>query len=300
VSVDSKQRSEIPSGNAQRRRAAEAKVIAANVDFYRQVASKYDSSEGYLFDPLLQQGIEEDLDKISSYFVSIGRTPSCLECGGGTGNLTLKMCARGWRVTVVDVSEEMLTALKTKALAKGFSPTLIAAPIERFLAETNETYDLVAFSAVLHHLYSYTSVVERAVLNVCPGGFFYSNLDPVVPSRLLWARCFDSVDIAFAKLLFDPADVLPGIGRRIRKLFLRPDVLFNRAVFRPGDIAEYHARSGIDDVQIIQQLEKAGFLMLEHSRYPSGRTRAGRLLNSCIRVLELFKIIAQREPGKIQ
>ncbi len=171
--------SEIPSGNTRNRSAAEAEVIAANVDFYRQVAAKYDSSEGYLLDPLLQQGIEEDLDKINSYFVSVGRTPSCLECGGGTGNLTLKMCARGWKVTVVDVSEDMLTALKEKALAKGFSPTLIAAPIERFLADTNETYDLVAFSAVLHHLYSYASVVERAVLNVCPGGFFYSNLDPV-------------------------------------------------------------------------------------------------------------------------
>jgi len=291
--------SEIPSGNTRSRSAAEAKVISANVDFYRQFAAKYDSSERYLLDPLLQQGIEEDLDKIGSYFVSIGRTPSCLECGGGTGNLTLKMCAQGWKVTVVDVSEDMLTALKEKALAKGFSPTLIAAPIERFLADTNETYDLVAFSAVLHHLYSYTSVVERAVLNVCPGGFFYSNLDPVVPRRLLWARCFESVDIAFAKLSYDPADVLPGIGRRIRKLFLRRDVLFNRAVFSPGDIAEYHARSGVDDMQIIHQLQRAGFLMIDHSRYTIGRTRAGRLLNSYIRVLKLFKIIAQRKPEKI-
>jgi len=291
--------SEIPSGNTRNRSAAEAEVIAANVDFYRQVAAKYDSSEGYLLDPLLQQGIEEDLDKINSYFVSVGRTPSCLECGGGTGNLTLKMCARGWKVTVVDVSEDMLTALKEKALAKGFSPTLIAAPIERFLADTNETYDLVAFSAVLHHLYSYASVVERAVLNVCPGGFFYSNLDPVVPRRLLWARCFDSVDIALAKLSYDPADVLPGIGRRIRKLFLRPHVLFNRAVFSPGDIAEYHAQSGVDDMQIIHHLQRAGFLMLDHSRYTSGRTRAGRLLNSYICVLKLFKIIAQRKSEKI-
>jgi 2-polyprenyl-3-methyl-5-hydroxy-6-metoxy-1,4-benzoquinol methylase len=291
--------SEIRSGNTQSRSAPEAKVIAANVDFYRQVAAKYDSSASYLFDPFLQQGIEEDLDKISSYFVSIGRTPSCLECGGGTGNLTLKMCARGWRVTVVDVSEEMLTTLRAKTLAKGFSPTLITAPIERFLAETNKSYDLVAFSAVLHHLYSYTSVVERAALKVWPGGFFYSNLDPIVPSRLLWARCFDSVDIAFAKLSFDPADVLPGIGRRIRKLFLRPDVMFNRAVFSSGDIAEYHAQSGVDDMQIIHQLQRAGFLMIDHNRYPSGRTRAGRMLNSCIRVLQLFKIIAQRKPEKL-
>jgi SAM-dependent methyltransferase len=251
-----------------------------------------------LFDPLLQQGLEADLDKIGSYFVPLGRTPSCLECGGGTGNLTLKMCARGWKVTVVDVSEEMLSSLKAKARAKAFSPTLVLAPIERFLVEARETYDLVAFSAVLHHLYSYTSVVEQAALHVRPGGFFYSNLDPVIPKRLLLARCFDSVDIALSKLFCDPRDVLPGVARRMRKLFLPRDAMFNRAVASPGDIAEYHAQSGVDDIQVIEQLQRAGFLLLDHCRYPSGRTRAGRLVNSCLRLLELVKIIAQREPVK--
>lgn len=291
--------SEAPSWNTQGRSMAEAKVIAANVDFYRQIAAKYDTSEGYLFDPLLQQRLEADLDKIGSYFVSLGRTPSCLECGGGTGNLTLKICARGWKVTVVDVSEEMLRSLRAKARAKAFSPTLVVAPIERFLVEARETYDLVAFSAVLHHLYCYASVVERAALHVCPGGFFYSNLDPVIPKRMLLTRFFDSADIALAKLFCDPGDVLPGVARRMRKVFLPRDVMFNRAVASPGDIAEYHARSGIDDIQMIDQLQRAGFLLLDHCRYPSGRTRAGRLVNRYLRLLELCKIIAQREPRKI-
>src|ERR1700756_4938998 len=163
-------------GTTQGPSTAETRVIDANVAFYLQIAEKYDSYETYIFDPDLQQSLEDDLDFIGSHFPSLGRTPSCLECGGGTGNLTLKMCARGWKVTVGDVSEDMLTSLRAKALAKGFSPTLIAAPIERFLAEVDETYDLVAFSGVLHHLYSYASVVERASLHVCPGGFFYSNL----------------------------------------------------------------------------------------------------------------------------
>lgn len=290
---------EVRSGSIRSQCTAEAKVIAANVDFYRQIAAKYESSQRHIFDPLLQRSIDEDLQGISSYLASIARTPHCLDCGGGTGNLTLKMCDRGWRVTVVDVSEEMLNSLKAKALARGFSPKLVAAPIERFLAQANETYDVVAFSGVLHHLYSYTSVVERAASLVRPGGFFYSNLDPVVPRRMRWARYFDSIDIALAKLSFDPADVLPGIGRRIRKLFLRPDGLCNRPVVSPGDLAEYHAQTGVDDVQIIRQLLRAGFLIREHLRYPSGRTPAGRFVNKHIRALELFKIIAQRDHGEI-
>ena len=292
--------SEIPSNDTRSPTVAEAKVIAANVDFYRLVAAKYDRSERYLFTPRLQRSLEQDLAKIESSFGSVGRKPSCLECGGGTGNLTLKMCARGWKVTVVDVSEEMLTSLRAKALATGFSPTLIAAPIERFLAEVDETYDLVAFSGVLHHLYSYTSVVQQVFLHVCPGGFFYCNLDPAVPKRRLWARFFDSFDIALGKLSHDPLDVLPGVWRRTQKLFLSRDVIFNRPVVGPGDIAEYHAKSGVDDLQIINQLRKAGFRILDHFRYPSGRTPISRWVNNRIRALELFKIIAQREPAKTQ
>src|SRR5258707_12356055 len=149
-------------GTTQEPSAAETRVIEANVAFYLQIAEKYDSYETYTFDPDLQQSLEHDRDIIGSHFSSLGRVPTCLECGGGTGNLTLKMCARGWQVTVVDVSEKMLGLLQEKAGAQGYSPALIHSPIERFLDSVQENYDLIAFSSVLHHLYSYLSVVERA------------------------------------------------------------------------------------------------------------------------------------------
>jgi SAM-dependent methyltransferase len=276
----------------------ESKVIAANVDFYRYVADKYDSYETYLFDPTLQQSLENDLDKIGSYFASLGRTPSCLECGGGTGNLTLKMCARGWQVTVVDVSDKMLGLLEEKARAGGYSPTLIHTPIESFLDTTSEVYDLVAFSSVLHHLYSYISVVGQVVSRVRAAGFFYSNYDPVVPRHPFWTHTFASLDIAVGKVLFDPADVLPGIGRRMRKLFSPRDPLFNRAVVSAGDIAEYHVPNGVDDDQIRQLLERSGFAIFEHKRFATGRAPVVRSLNERLRLLESFKIIARRGAGE--
>lgn len=280
-------------------RAVENRVVAANVDFYRQVACKYDSYETYLFDTVLQQSLEEDLDKINSYFVSLGRAPSCLECGGGTGNLTLKMSARGWAVTVVDISEEMLDLLKKKACTRGYSPTLIRSSIERYLETTGETFDLVAFSAVLHHLYSYTSVVEPAASHVRAGGLFYSNRDPTVPK---WPSCtwaFDSLDIAVAKLIFDPADVLPGIGRRLRKMISTRDPSLGRRVVSAGDIAEYHVRTGTDDEEIMRLLQKRGFAIVEHLRYATGRTSVLRFLNERLRLLESFKIIARRDSGEM-
>src|ERR1700730_1796866 len=197
---------------------AEDRVIGANVEFYRQFADKYESYEPYLFDKVLQKSLEDDLDKIGSYFGALGRAPSCLECGGGTGNLTLKMCARGWDVTVVDISEHMLDLLKEKALMRGYSPALVPSSIERYLEATDESFDLVAFSSVLHHLYSYPSVVWDAASHVRSGGLFYSNWDPTIPRNRFWARAVESIDIAAAKFILDPGDFLPGIWRRTRKL----------------------------------------------------------------------------------
>jgi 2-polyprenyl-3-methyl-5-hydroxy-6-metoxy-1,4-benzoquinol methylase len=281
------------------RKLAESKVIEANMAFYRQIAQKYDSYETYLFDRVLQRSLEDDLDKIASYFASLGRAPECLECGGGTGNLTLKMCARGWKVIVVDISEHMLDLLKEKALRKGYSPALVRSPIERYLEETHEGYDLVAFSSVLHHLYSYASVVERASKRLRSGGIFYSNYDPLAPRSPFWARAFESLDTTIAKVLFDPADVLPGIRRRLRKLLSQSDPEFGRAVVSVGDLAEFHARTGIDDAQILRLLQGSGFSIVEHHRFATGRTRVVRFLNERLRLLESCKIIAQRKGEEI-
>src|SRR5438309_2136834 len=218
------------SRNASGSGAAEARIIAANKCFYRQIAEKYDCYESCVSNAHLQGILETDLDKIHSCFTALERAPRCLDCGGGTGNLALKMLARGWDVTVVDVSDDMLDVLREKAEARGFLPKLLSSPIEQFFSSTSGTFDLVAFNSVLHHLYSYARVTELAAVRVRVGGFFYSNFDPVVPKwpALTWA--FDSVDIAVAKLMSDPKDVLPGTVRRIRKLISRRDSSLGRRV----------------------------------------------------------------------
>ncbi len=276
---------------------AQDRVIAANRRFHNHVAQNYDRHESCAFQPHWQRSLEKDLETIQSCVSSPGRTLQCLDCGGGTGNLALKMLARGWRVTVVDASEKMLAVLQQKARAAGHSPRLVYSSIERFLEETRVPFDIVAFSSVLHHLYDYTLVVQQAASVVRPGGIFYSSQDPVVPKQPALTGAFNTLDITVGKMMFDPADVLPGIGRRLLKLFSPTDSLFQRALLTAGDLAEYHAGTGVDDVQIIQILQMSGFSMVEHLRYPVGRTRALHSLNKRLRLLENFKIIAQSDLG---
>ena len=272
----------------------ETSVIVANVRFYREIAVKYDQYETCASDRDIQEMLDRDLDRIGSLIHDQGRRVDCLDCGGGSGNLTLKMLKRGWSVTVVDISQDMLALLEAKASSQGYSPRLINDSIANFLAATTDRYDVVTFSSVLHHLYSYLPVIAEAADHLKLNGIFYSNFDPVTPRHRALTSAFETFDTSMAKILHDSSDFLPGILRRLRKVFVRPDAQHSRAVLSPGDLAEYHAKTGVDDLGIIELLEKMGFVLHDHTRWSSGRTAPARFINKRLRLMNTFKITAQR------
>jgi ubiquinone/menaquinone biosynthesis C-methylase UbiE len=267
-------------------------VISANVEFYKVFASKYDSYEACVSERHFQQMLEADVSKMESLLPK--RKISCLDCGGGSGNLTLKMLARGWDVTIVDVSSDMLEVSKTKINSCGFHAEFVNDSIEHYLTASDRDFDVITFSSVLHHIYSPLTVVDEIAARVIPGGFFYSNFDPVVPSFRFLTSCFYSLDTLFAKALHDRGDFLPGIGRRLRKFALAQDAVHSRAIAGPGDLAEYHARKGLDDVSLVQALERQGFVV-DEVRYPVARTKFMSWLNSHLRLVLNFKILARRK-----
>jgi 2-polyprenyl-3-methyl-5-hydroxy-6-metoxy-1,4-benzoquinol methylase len=276
---------------------AREEIIRANRQFYKEIAAKYDHYESCASDPFFQKHLEDDLEIIAASPRTRSGPMQCLDCGGGTGNLTLKMLRRGWDVVVVDVSDDMLCILRSKVAAAGRRATFINDSVENFFSDSTQRFDLIAFSSVLHHLFSPLSVVKDAGSRIYPGGFFYSTFDPVPPSSQLAATYFGAIDTLLAKLTHDPADLLPGVSRRLRKLCVAPDSRHGRAVLSAGDLAEYHARKGIDDRLIAEVLELAGFVV-EKKQYPVGRTRIMRWLNSRLQALLNFRILARRAELK--
>jgi SAM-dependent methyltransferase len=279
--------------NANTASSLREQVILANRDFYKEIAGKYDRYESCACDQFFQRGIEADLAVIEKGLGDRAQPVRCLDCGGGTGNVTLKMLRRGWRVTVVDVSPEMLAILKEKVSTAGKSAAFVNDSIENFLAQCNEGFDVISFSSVLHHLFSPLAVVRSASERISLGGFFYSVFDPVPPSSKFAAACFGSLDTLLAKLSYDRKDLLPGIYRRLRKTGSAKDAAHGRPVLSPGDLAEYHAHKGLDDHGIAMVLEREGFCV-ELKRYPVGRTRILRFVNSRVQALLNFRILAQR------
>jgi ubiquinone/menaquinone biosynthesis C-methylase UbiE len=268
-------------------------VISANVAFYKEMASKYDQYESCTKEDFYQRMLEEDLDQMRGQLDTIG--VSCLDCGGGSGNLTLKLLKRGWHVTVVDVSPEMLEISRAKIRAQGYVADFVNDSVEHFLSSSSHDYDVVTFSSVLHHLYSPQDVVKAVARRIKPGGFFYSNFDPVIPSSRLLATCFSNFDTILAKILSDRRDFLPGILRRFRKLTDATDETHGRVVVSAGDLAEYHARKGLDDRTLANTLSGLGFsVKVEH--YPVGRTKLALWCNRHLQAVRSFKIMARREP----
>ena len=277
-------------------KSAATEVLQANLDFFRGFAHKYDRYESPVFDPFYQHMLIDDLDQISATFEHVVTQPTALDCGGGTGNISLKLLERGWAVSVVDVSPDMLAILRQKCQARRLSASIVNEALETYLAETLNSYDLVCFGSVLHHLHSYLDVVKLAGSRVRPGGFFYSNFDPVIPKWPLLADAVTSMDTLAAKMQYDLADVLPGILRRLKKLAMKPSPLHRRSVASLGDIADYHSETGVDDSRIVFELSQNGFTILQHLRYGAGRTSPIRILNDFCHFSESWKILAQRRP----
>ena len=270
-------------------------VIAANAEMYRDLAVRYDQCWtvlGHDLDPALSR----DLDKIALSFRADQSPLRCLDCGAGTGAIALHMLARGWNVTAVDVSPEMLESMAKKIAARGFDAALVNLPIEEFLPQPGPLYHLIGFHSVLHHLYDYSEVINLAIDRLAPGGFLYTDVDPVISPHPVLAEMFDSIDTGMAKILHERSDLIPGTLRRLRKLTGSLDPKFGRKVASVGDIAEFHARSGVNDSKLLEVIRAKGLEVIEHSRYPLARTRATSFFNRIFKLRQEFKIIARR-PG---
>jgi ubiquinone/menaquinone biosynthesis C-methylase UbiE len=275
-------------------------VIAANIEMYREVAESYDGCWNSVFGLDLNPALERDLETIACSFSVQDSQLRCLDCGAGTGAITLRMLAHGWRVTAVDVSPEMLGLLEKKLASHGSDAILVNRSIEEFLGQDGSQYHLIGFNSVLHHVYNYSKVLSLAVDRLLPGGFLYTNVDPVISFHPAISQIFDSFDTAIAKLLYERSDFIPGTRRRLRKLLRKPDPIHRRKVSHAGDIAEFHARCGVNDSEILQLLRACGLSIIKHSRYPLARTPVTNCINRLFKLRQEFKIIARKPSASCE
>ncbi len=97
--------------------------------------------------------VERTLDQICSLLNSKAKI---LDLGCGTGYLFLRFLSRGFNVTGLDLSSEMLQVLENSICESEKNRAhLMVGDVEEFLKSNQEAFDVVIFSAMLHHLFDY-------------------------------------------------------------------------------------------------------------------------------------------------
>jgi SAM-dependent methyltransferase len=268
--------------------------LTANEAFHDLEAGSYDSAQPYIRNQFAQRWFEQDIDRILNGLPADRKPARVLDCGAGTGNLTLKLLRRGCNVTSVDISREMLTRLVNKAQAAGLNtPTVVHSDVDSFLAGTSEQFDLICSSSFLHHLPDYRATYLSLVTHIRPQGFVYTSFEPMPVSRLTVGQTllskFDAkLEYAIAGKLYRPDKVAAALLRRAGVLPRRVQPAFDASLVE-------NVVAGIDDGVLVEVLRTHGFSHIDVHWRPIKRRRFTQFLDEHFvhSNNELF-VIAQR------
>jgi 2-polyprenyl-3-methyl-5-hydroxy-6-metoxy-1,4-benzoquinol methylase len=269
-------------------------ILSANEAFHDLEADSYDSAQPYIRNQFAQRWFEQDIDRILNGLPPDRKPARVLDCGAGTGNLTLKLLRRGCNVTSVDISHEMLTRLVNKARGAGLSaPTIVHSDVDSFLAGTAEQFDLICSSSFLHHLPDYRATYLSLVTHVRPQGFVYTSFEPMPLARLTVGQTllshFDAkLEYVIAGKLYRPDKVAAALLRRTGILQRRPRPAFDTSLVED-------TVAGVEDAVLVEVLRTYGFSHIDVYWRPIKRRRFTQFLDEHFvhSNNELF-VIAQR------
>ena len=103
-----------------------------------------------------------------------------LDLGCGTGYLSLGFLSKGYHVTGLDLSEEMLQAFEESIPENMKSRArLVVGDAEEFLLQNQDEYDVIVLSAILHHLFDYESVLRQICSRLSSGKMLLVFFEPL-------------------------------------------------------------------------------------------------------------------------
>jgi ubiquinone/menaquinone biosynthesis C-methylase UbiE len=259
------------------------KVAEANRQFYAWNAHCYEANETCVNDPGAQQYLEQTLGEVVAHLPRPTQDCQILDACGGTGNVALKLLKRGLNVTLTDISQDQLNIFASKCANQGYQPRVVCTEIASFLSQSVQEFDLIVFSSALHHLENVTGVLKLAFDALRPGGATFTIYDPTAAAkRKPLAKVVLRADYFVFKCFGNFSDLPAAVRRRLKRIVSGAStqscqvMQINEATV--GVLAEYHATRGIDDLQLVADLQVMGFEIVWHKRRAGGRHRLTRKL----------------------
>lgn len=223
-------------------------------------AAKPFSSLARVYDAIMQ---DIDYDAWASFVLATVKRQGwegrrVLDLGCGTGNSTVPFVMRGYEVTGLDASAEMLAVASAKLPAVAF----VRADFTRF--SLGASFDLVVsiFDSLNNLLCpeDFVEAARRAHAHLRPGGFFMFDVNTRVGLRELWEEGRAegwAGDIYYLwQHSFDEASGLAQVEAYCRT----PE----------GEFTETHLERPYDAGELRRLLAEAGFATVHILSYPSG------------------------------
>lgn len=222
---------------------------------------------------------------------SRGLTPSVLEVGAGHGGMTEPVLARGYRVTVTEMSEASAQILEDRFGANDRLRVVYDA--DGYLTSLgSERFASLLCSSVLHHIPDYLDFLRRVLpRHLLLGGSMVSVQDPLRYDRMRsLTHRFDRVAYLTWRLrLGNRRAGAASLLRRLRGAYSDEE---------PGDMIEYHVvRNGVDEEALLRWLEPR-FEEVAIERYWSNQSAQAQRIGDLFRMLNTFAVSAQGYRGE--
>lgn len=197
------------------------------------------------------------------------RRAVALDACGGTGNAALRLQEMGCDTHLVDISEEMIETYRRRCRERGFPASAESGEILSFFGRNTRKYDLIVFSSALHHLEDPLLVLRHAQTALSPGGLIVTVFDPVAQSRLT-RILFEPVRL-LDRAIAEPGKIatrfVPVVRRLLRGGSARKHGHVESVALTDqnvGNVAEFHADTGIDDLALAEQIGRTTKLRVVH------------------------------------
>ncbi len=103
-----------------------------------------------------------------------------LDLGCGTGYLSMAFLTRGYGVTGLDLSQEMIQAFEDSIPAT-LKPQaeLVVGDVEEFLSQNHGEFEVIVLSAILHHLFDFETVLRQVCARISSGNTLLVFFEPL-------------------------------------------------------------------------------------------------------------------------
>ncbi|MBN1494084.1 MAG: glycosyltransferase [Candidatus Omnitrophica bacterium] len=254
-------------------------VLWANKVVQKKEAEMFELIHPELFKGIEQRLLLRDIEMIQQRCGVSG----CAACdvGAGTGRITRCFIDKGYTVTAVELSEEMAQLLE-RNVGSTSSLHVKNEDVHNFLLQNKQPFDIISFSAVLHHCIDYPNIIHHAAQQVKPEGVLFITHEPILRRRApkKWLSfCIDKVDSIIFRLWL-------AMCKRKRL-----------------PVTDYSASDpfgieGIDEEAIRESLEREQFDVILFERYSPRKTRIMSVLDQAVfRTGHQFRIIAQKHKA---